>query len=234
MKRALLAVVVLATLGAAPSAGAAETKRVRVRVDSLPRQDKAISIVAKDAVLPDGARDGAPVPKSWKLNDDSAGAEFGHCTDDRRASVGNSVNNEASTEKIWEANGKVFFDRARVKVVDGKVEVVSAERIPVVYVTESVWAYRRESTIGLVFASDMGVFSRAIFYGCSVNETSVAYPTGSTSFESSPQRATDTLNLLAAPKKAAPWKGVAFTGLASVSKSSVDDAVMLNVVIQMP
>ena len=36
------------------------------------------------------------------------------------------------------------------------------------------------------------------------------------------------------PKKAAPWKGVAFTGLATVSKSSADDAVMLNLVIRVP
>src|SRR5688572_9800909 len=59
----------------------AETKRFRISVDALPRQDSPVQVSARDAVLPDGAREGAPVPKSWKVATRETPQEAGHCTD---------------------------------------------------------------------------------------------------------------------------------------------------------
>ena len=68
----------VAFLGVAGPAEA-ETKRVRVPVSSLPRQDEVIEIDGKHAVLPDGVGEGSPVPKSWKVSrSDAFLEEYGH------------------------------------------------------------------------------------------------------------------------------------------------------------
>jgi hypothetical protein len=215
----------------------AETKRLRIPVSSIPRQDNALTIDPKHAVLPDGVREGSPVPKRWKIAQSNAFEdEFSHCTDGRRASVASSSNTETGTEKIWEANGKVFFDRARVKVEDGKIHVLSAERVPVVYVDENIWAYRTASTVRVVFARDSGVNDRAVFWGCFVEETWIASPTGAATMESSPERVNEVIRQLSheVPTRAPSWKGVTLNVLASVSKASADTEPMLNLVIRRP
>jgi hypothetical protein len=218
----------------------AETSRVRVPISSLPRQDEPIKVEPRNAMLPNGAREGSPVPKTWRVNvEGSMANETGSCTDDRRASVGTSSSNETNTEKIWESEGKVFFERARVKVEDGKVHVISAERVPVVYVSESIWAYRKgPDTVRLVFARDSGMFSRAIFYGCSVDEIAVAAPTGTLTIDSSPEQVDEVIRQVwemesKGPKRG-PWKGTAFTLFATVSKASADAEPMMNVIIKRP
>lgn len=240
MRHGLVLEIAIVLLGIAAPARA-ETKRVRVPVSSLPRQDNWKEIEPKETVvLPDGAREGSPVPKSWKVGygTDVSGGELGHCTDDRRGSVATGSTDETSTEKIWETNGKVFYDRARVRIDGGKVHVLSADRVPVVYVSESVWAYRDASTLRLVFARDSGSFSRAIFWGCSLEDHAMALPTGGLAIDSSPEQIDNVLAQLdaASPEakrpKRAPWKGIAFNLLASVSKASADPEPMLNLIIK--
>lgn len=228
----------VAFLGVAGPAQA-DTSRVRVPVSSLPRQDEPIKVDAANAMLPNGVREGSAAPKTWKLGvEGSMVDEASNCTDDRRASVGRSGSNETNTEKIWESNGKVFFDRARVRVEDGKVHVLSAERVPVVYVSESVWAYRKTDTVRLVFARDSGTFSRAIFFGCAVEEISVASPAGTLLIESSPEQVADVIRQVRQmdEKKGPPppWKGAAFDLFATVSKASADAEPMMNLVIKRP
>jgi hypothetical protein len=230
--------VVFAALGFV-SPARADTMRVRVPLSALPRQDEPIKIDAKSAMLPDGVREGSPVPKTWRTRQDWGSDELGHCTDGRRGSVSSTTATETSTEKIWETNGKVFFDRARVTIADGKVHVRSAERVPVVYVSESIWAYRRGGTVRLVMARDAGVFTRAIFWGCSVDETAVSSPVGTTATSSSPDQVNEVIKQLRAMNDdknvpAAPWKGVELTLVASVSKASADAEPMLNLVIKRP
>jgi hypothetical protein len=234
MKAALVLEIAIVVLGIASPARAETTARLRIPVSSVPRQDEPIKIDPKNAVLPDGAREGSPLPKGWKMSvADLDDHEFGHCTDDRRASVATSGNDETSTDKIWETNGKVFLDRARVKIVDGKVHVISAERVPVVYVAESIWAFRNASTVRLVIAVDSGFFARRVSWGCFVQEHAVAVPAGAMAIDSSPDRVDEVLKENS-DKKQAPWKGVAVKLLVSVSKASADPEPMLNLVIKRP
>lgn len=238
MKLGIVLEIAIVLLGVTAPAQA-ETKRVRIPVSSLPRADKPIVVDAKNAMLPDGARHGTSVPKSWKITQlENMSDEFSHCTDDRRGSVTSATSLEGSTEKIWEKDGKVFFDRARVKVEDGKVVVASVERVPVVYVTESIWAYRNANTLRLITARDFGVFSRAIFWGCEVDETTIAFPTGTTTLFSSADQVNSVIKQLRELSDTAPkipqWKGVELTVVATVSKASADPEPMLNLVIKRP
>lgn len=236
MKLAIVAAVVLST-----SVARAENKRIRVPVSSLPRQDDAVTIDPSMAMLPEGVREGSAVPKSWTLPEVTPwGDESGRCADDRRGSVGISGGESTSTEKIWETNGTVFFDRAQLKNEAGKIHVVSAERRRVVYLSESVWAYRRADAVYLVTARDFASFSRSIIWGCFFVEQAASFPSGAVTIESSPAQVDEVLselfNVVAQPKrtKPAPWRGVAFRLHASVSKASVDTEPMLNVVISKP
>lgn len=220
----------------------AETKRVRVPVSSLPRQNDALEIEPKSAVLPDGAREGSPAPKSWRrAPGETLGDGAGHCTDGRRASVGSAGDDDlVDTQKVWEANGKIFFDRANVKIQDGKVHVVSASRVAIAYVTESAWAYRKAEDVIIVTARDFGVFSRVVLFGCLLEERTLRLPTAASTISSSPEEVDGVLDQLlgrgevAKNTGRAPWKGVAFTMLASVSKASADPEPMLNLVITQP
>jgi hypothetical protein len=223
----------VAFLGTAARAEAGTT-RTRIPISSLPRQDEPIAIDVKSAILPGGLRDGSPVPKNWRL-DAGQSMEFGNCTDDRRASIATS----GSTEKIWESNGKVFFDRARLTIEEGKIHVTSAERVPVVYVGEDVWAYRKADAIRIVVARDASVFMRTILWGCSLDEVAVSAPSGTATFESSPERIDDVIRQvtelgIGGRPKNPPWKGATFNALASVSKASADTEPMLNLVIRRP
>jgi hypothetical protein len=230
----------LPALLALASPAQAENTRVRVPVSALPRQDEPIKIDGKQAVLPDGAREGSAPPKSWRFGSEALDYEVGHCTDGRRAAISATTSNETSTEKVWEKDGKVFLDRTRVQIAEGKVHVTSAERVPVAYVADSVWAYRRGKTVRLITAIDSGIFSRAIFWGCSLDEIAASMPAGTTATSSSPDQVNGVirqfLDIDDQNKKLgiAPWKGVELTLVASVSKSSADAEPMLNLVIKRP
>ena len=238
MKLGIVLEIAIVLLGITPPAQA-ETKRLRVPVSSLPRQDQSIKVDPKYAVLPDGVRHGSPIPKSWKSTRLEQFADaLGHCTDDRRGAVSSSAGDEAGTEKIWEKDGKIFYDRARVKIEDGKINVIAAERIPVVYLSESIWGYRNGNTLRLVMARDSGVFSRAIFWGCAVDETALAFPVGTATVTSSADEVNAVnkqVRELNEPQRKIPmWKGVELTVVATVSKASADPEPMLNLVIKRP
>ena len=243
MRLALVLEIAIVLSGVSPPAHA-ETKRVRIPVSSLPMTKEPPKIAHHDEVmLPDGVRHGSPLPKSWKVQASVVSdiEEYAHCTDGRRASVGTiGANGEAATDKIWETNGKVFLDHARIKVEDGKVHVVEAQRVPVVYVSEAMWAYRDDIGIRLLAARDGGMFSRAIFYGCSLDTMILSTPS-SVVFGSDPEATTEVMNRVMnlnadgqTKQRPRRWQGVAFSVLASVSKATADAETMLNVVINQP
>jgi hypothetical protein len=243
MKLGLVLEIAIVLTGVSPPAHAETTTRIRVPVSALPTQRAPTKISRfEDVVLPDGVRHGSPVPKSWTVT--KAGAfetneEYSRCTDGRRASVGTvSGNGETSTQKIWERNGEVYFDEARVKVEDDKVYVIEAYRSPVVYVGAAMWAYRDDIAIRLVSARDAGMFSKAVFYGCSLDTMLMNSPSVA-KFGSDPEEATEVMNKVLAMKdgqthKRRVWQGVAFSALASVSKATADAEPMLNIVIKQP
>lgn len=238
LKLGLVLEIAIVVLGITPPAQA-ETKRVRVPVSSLPRADQPIVVDPKNAVLPDGARHGAPAPRRWKVTEqESSAEESSRCTDDRRASLTAMSSLEGSAEKIWEKDGKVFLDRTRVKIEEGKVVVTSAERVPLVFVADNIWAYRNGKELRLVMARDFGVFWRAIFYGCEVDETPIAFPTGTTIATSSPDQVNTVIKqireVVDPSRKVTPWKGVELKVVATVSKASADPEPMLNLVIKRP
>lgn len=106
------------------------------------------------------------------------------------------------------------------------------------YVSESIWAYRNGNTLRLVMARDTGVFSRAIFWGCSVDETILAFPTGTVTATSSAEQINVVIKQLRdvadGQRKVPPWKGVELTVVATVSKASADPEPMLSLVIRRP
>lgn len=220
----------------------ADVTRIRVAVDELPRADEGAKIEPKDAVLPNGMRDHGPVPKAWRTHDDPSDfIESSRCTDDRRGSIGTMYGTTASTQKIWEANGKAFFDDVDVETVWGYVEVKRAIRVPLARITDGLWAYRRKDSVVLVAARDTG-FEDGGFYQCRIDETELSVSGGSTVLVSSPKDVNDAMDRIAKnqvepgkkPKPHPPWMGVELRVLASVAKSSSDASAILNVVMKKP
>jgi hypothetical protein len=222
----------------------AELTRVRVSVEDLPRQDEPIEIDGKNAVLPDGAREGGPVPKSWLAweGGDSELSPSAHCTEDRRGSVGTLIEGLTSTRKIWEANGKVWLDSADIATKTGSVHVNSAERIPVARIADGIWGYRHKTDVTLLAAADIGFLEEGTFVECRISDHTVGTPAGTAIIDSSPKDVNRVLQQQAEwmrqaklkPKWRPEWKGVEFRAMVSVSKASSDPAPMLNVVMRTP
>jgi hypothetical protein len=237
IKLGLILEIAIVISGFTPPAQA-ETKRARIPLSSIPKQDSPATIRAADAVLPDGAREGSAVPASWKFVQWGAyWVENAHCTDDRRGSVltGDPTEHTTSTDRVWEANGKTFVDRARVKIEGGKVHVVSAQRLEVAHLTDAIWAYRRGAFVVLVVARDTGVNGKAISFGCALDEVDLGFP-GSVSIESRPDLAKQVQDAFReeAARPPPPWKGRKLTALVTTSKSSADAEAMLGFVVQTP
>src|SRR5687767_3683963 len=111
MRSRLICSLASAALALTIAGGArAETTRLRVSVDELPKQNEPFEISAKTAVLPSGAKDHSPIPKSWRKAPESGDEEIenSRCTDDRRGSVGTIRGSSTMTRKIWEADGKTW------------------------------------------------------------------------------------------------------------------------------
>lgn len=224
----------------------ADVTRLRIAVDALPRQDKPLDVAPKNAVLPNGTKDHGPIPKTWRKHpesrEDDDQIENSRCTDDRRASVGTLYGTSGTVRKIWEADGKVWFDTASIDTTWGYVEVKQAERVPLARIADDLWGYRRKDVVVLVSARDTGFIEEGGFYECSLSETEIAAPSGTANLVSSPTDVNDAIRQIAKniaasdrkPKWKPEWVGVEFRILASVSKSSVDPSPMLSLVIKKP
>ena len=70
--RAKSLVATVAFIASLNGAARAETTRVRIPIDQLPRQETPTMLAAREVVLPDGAREGGPPPKSWTVLADDA------------------------------------------------------------------------------------------------------------------------------------------------------------------
>ena len=222
----------------------AETTRVRIAVDELPKQNEPFEVNAKTAVLPNGARDHSPIPKTWRKQPESGDEQIenSRCTDDRRGSVGTIYGTTTTTRKIWEADGKTWLDSADVELTWGYVDVKHADRVPLARITDGLWGYRSKNGVVLVSARDTGFIEEGGFYECRIQDTEIAAPSGTAGINSSPQEVNDTIHSMARsfaepgkpPKWHPAWVGVEYRILASVSKSSTDTAPMLNLVIKKP
>lgn len=221
----------------------AEVTRLRIAVDDLPRQDEAFQVSAKSAVLPNGVRDHGAVPKSWrKAPEDGEQIENARCTDDRRASIGTLYGTSGTMQKIWEADGKTWLDRVEVDTAFGFVDVKHADRVPLARITDGVWGFRRKNTVVLVSATDTGFTDEGGFYECTISQREIAMPAGTAVIDSSPGAVNTTIKDMArfavepgkAPKWKPEWVGVEYKILASVSKSSADASMTLNLVVKRP
>jgi hypothetical protein len=222
----------------------AEVTRIRISIDDLPLQDKPIRVDAKSAMLPSGARDHGPVPKSWRKIDQGKDeqAESSRCTDERRGSVATMYGTTTSTQRIWEANGKTWLDDAEIETVWGYVEVRKAERVPLALITDGLWGYRRKDAVVLVAARDNGFIEEGGFYECRIAVSEVAPAGGTTIIDSSPKDVNDAIKQAALnraepgkpPKWFPEWVGVERRILVSVSKSEADTATTLSLVIKKP
>lgn len=222
----------------------AETARVRVSIEELPFVKDPVVIKGAEAVLPNGARDRGPVPKTWRepTPGEEQVDEASRCTDDRRGSVGTIYGHTASTARIWEANGKIWLDNADVDTALGVIEVKRAERVPLARVADGIFAYRRDKHVVLVAARDTGLMDHGAFFECRVVEQWLTAPAGTVTIESSPSDANrvmrDMQKMLAEngqkPKWRPDWTGTELRVMASVSKASADPAPMLNLVIRRP
>lgn len=221
----------------------AETTRLRISIDDLPLQDQALKVAREAAVLPNGARHGGAVPKSWReQKQDDPQMEGARCTDGRLGSVRTIFSGNTSTSRIWEGDGKTWLDRAEVGTYWGKIDVKEAERVPLARITEGLWGYRRKSGIVLVAARDTGFREEGGFYECTISETEIAAPAGTAVLDSSPKEVNEVIKDIAkwtaepgkAPKWHPEWTGVEWRMLASVSQASNDARPMLNLVIKKP
>lgn len=225
------------------SGAKADTTRLRVSVDELPKQNEPFEIDAKSAVLPNGAKDHSPIPKSWRKQ--PAGEEpieNSRCTDDRRGSVGTIYATTTTTRKIWEADGKTWLDTAFIDTTSDTIKISNAERVPLARIADGLWGYRRKAAVVLVAAQDNGFTGRGgPSWDCGINESEIAMPAGARILQSSTAAANEAIDELASwsvdgkPTPRRPrWVGVDVQILASVSKSSADETAMLNVVIKRP
>lgn len=222
----------------------ADVTRLRISVEDLPRQDTPITIDKEKAVLPNGTKDHGPIPKSWRKMPDGGDEQIenGRCTDDRRGSVGTIFGNAGSTRKIWEADGKTWIDTADIDLTWGYVEVKHAERVPLARITDGVWGFRRKDVVVLVVARDDGFVDEGGFYQCSLQDSEIAAPAGSSVVTSSPQAVNEAIKQIAKnrafsglkSKWTPEWVGVEFKILASVSKSSADPTTTLSLVVKRP
>lgn len=222
----------------------ADVTRLRIAVDTLPRQDNPIVVEAKSAVLPNGTKDHGPIPKSWRRMPEGGDEQMenSRCTDDRRGSVGTIFGNVGTTRKIWEADGKTWVDTADIDVTWGYVEVKHAERVPLARITDGVWGFRRKDVVVLVVARDDGFIDEGGFYQCTLQDSEIAAPAGTSVVTSSPQAVNEAIAQIAKnrafsglkPKWTPEWVGVEFKILASVSKSSADPATTLSLVVKRP
>jgi hypothetical protein len=221
----------------------AETTRLRIAVDTLPLQNKPLEIDAKSAVMPNGAKDHGPIPKTWrKMPENGDQMENARCTDDRRGAVGTIYGTSATVRKIWESNGKSWLDTSEIDTTWGYVEVKHAERVPLALITDGVWGYRRKDVVVLVTAGDTGFIEEGSFYECNIHESEIAAPAGTGAVHSSPQDVENAIHQLAMNmsepgkpvKRAPPWIGVEFRILASVSKSSADSSPIVSLVVKRP
>lgn len=221
----------------------ADVTRLRVAIDELPLQDKETKVDPKNAVLPSGARDHGPVPKSWRVHQDSGEQmENARCEGDRRGSVSTIYGTTTWTQKIWEANGKTFLDRADIETAWLFVEVKRAVRVELARLADGLWGYRSKDTVVLVAALDTGSVDEGGFYECSIAERQIPTAGGTTLLVSSPKEVNDALDQIAknmaepgkAPKWHPQWTGVELRVLASVAESSSDPKPMLNLVIKKP
>lgn len=210
-----------------------ETTRVRVPLTALPR-DNLFDIPGKDAVLPDGVREGSPVPRSWRVErvDEQ---EYGHCTDARRGSVAIVRNDNTYTQRVWQSSTDAFIDAAEVHVVDGKAHVIGASRKRIAAVTATVWAYKKGDTVAVITALDTGVNAKAVSFGCSLEEIIVNFP-GASTFASRPDDAEAVRRAYGAypGSRRERWAGQAFTALATVSKASSDPEPMFSFLLRAP
>lgn len=241
-----LASAVAALLALLAGDARADVTRLRVRIDELPLQDKPMKVDGKNAVLPNGARDHGPIPKSWRKQgsgtDPIEHIENARCTEDRRGSVATIYGTTTSTEKIWEADGKTWLDTADIETAWLFVEVKKAERIQLGRIADGLWGYRRKDAVVLVAARDSGFIEEGGFYECRIGEHEISTGGGTTMVVSSPKDVNDAMDQIAknmaepgkAPKKHPEWTGLDVRILASVSKSSSDAAPILNVVIKKP
>lgn len=221
----------------------AEITRLRISVDELPRQDDPKEIATKSAMLPNGVKDHGAVPKSWrKMPESGEQMENARCTDDRRASVGTLYGNAGIMHKIWEADGKIWLDRADVDTSWGYVEVKHAERVPLARITDGVWGFRRKNAVVLVTAGDTGFIEEGGFYECAIRETEIAAPAGTGLVVSAPNEVNAAMRQVAQnnaepgkrPKWNPEWIGASYRIIASVSKSSADASTTLNLVVKRP
>lgn len=222
----------------------ADVTRLRIPIDELPRADAPIEVAPKSAILPNGTKDHGPVPKSWRKNPETGDEQIenARCTEDRRASVGTLYGNAGTTRKIWEADGKAWLDTADIDTTWGYVEVKHADRVPLARITDGLWGYRRKDAVVLVSARDIGFIDEGGFYECSLHDTEIPAPGGTAIVDSSPKDVDDAKKQIARnlaepgkrPRWSAPWSGVEYKILASVSKSSGDASTMLSLVVKKP
>ncbi len=227
--------VALAVLATGSEARAEETtSRIRIDAGGLPRVGaEGWKIDPKLAVLPSGAREGGMVPASWPTTNDDGTNEHSRCVDDRRGDVQPVYGGTTYTTRIFESGGKEYLDHVTLDVKNGVVHVAEAFRTPIARVADGIWAYRTKDDVMLVAAVDEGVFDRAVFYGCSIRQFSVASPAGATMIESSASQADEVMRQMRGDQKhrLPPWVGTEMRVVASVSRSSADPGPMLRLVI---
>jgi hypothetical protein len=147
-----------------------------------------------------------------------------------------------NTEKIWEEAGKTWLDRAEVETKDGRVNVTSAERVPLARIADGIWGYRRKGEVAVVVARDSGFLEEGASWECRVAESVLAAPAGTTIIDSSPNDANLAMRererwMRESGQKHAwhpDWSGVQLRVMASVSKAESDPAPILSLVIRRP
>jgi len=152
------------------------------------------------------------------------------------------VGRRGRTGKVGGSNGRTGLDRVGLDTTWGYVEVKHAQRVPLARISDGVWGYRRKASVVLVTAVDIGFIEEGGFYECTIRETEIPAPAGTSMVTSSPKDVNDAIAQIARNSaepgkpatKAPEWTGVEFRIIASVSKSSADPSTMLNLVVKRP